>query len=253
MRLSSFLLLSTSLFFNAACVSPTPPPPSASETIPVIKEDFAKILEVNFRGQFRFGDGKGYFQACGDDQEFPVKVATGLSNIYEQITATKFTPVYIEFAGEITFPDIRDPQSDALMRIDRVHHMALAKTSLQCAKPTTNFLFKGKGEAPYWRLTVNENKLFFAAKGSNRVLDLQDANFKTTQINQIQTTNEKGERLTLMIRPGHCYNLNMKEYWGYTTKVDSPWGEFNGCGEPGWPSSDFSFSGYYLNTTADKT
>ncbi len=253
MRISSFLLLSSTLLFNAACVSPTPPASVETKSPPVIKEDFSKILEVSFRGQLTLGDGKAYFQACGDGKELPVEVDTGLKNIYEQISATKFTPMYVEFVGEITFPKIKDTQSDALMRIDRVHHMALAKTSLQCAKPTTNFLFKAKGEEPYWRLTLNENKLIFATKGSNRVLELQNANFETTQINRIKTTNKKGERLSLIILPGHCYNLNMQEYWGYITEVDSISGKFSGCGEPGWPATDFNFSGYYLNTTPDKT
>ena len=253
MRLSGFLLLSSSLFFNTACISPTAPSSPASAATPVIKADFAKILDVNFRGQFSLDGDKGYFQACGDDKAFPVEVGIELSNIYAQITATKSLPVYIEFVGEIIFPKVTTPQPQAQIRIDRVHHMALAKTSLQCAKPTTNFLFKAKGEDPYWRLTINKNKLFFAAKGSNRVLDLQDVNFKTMQINRLQTTNKKGERLNLIIRPGQCYSLNMKEYWGYSTKVDSISGEFSGCGEPGWPDIDFNFSGYYLNITPDKT
>lgn len=253
MRLLSFLLLSSSLFFNAACVSPTSLPSPAPETIPVIKEDFSKILESNFRGHFSFGDGKGYFTACDSEQDFPVIVSSALSNIYEQITPTKFTSVYIEFVGEITFPPINSPQSDALMRIDRVHHMALAKTSLQCAKATHGFLFKAKGEEPYWRLNIDQDRLLFATQASNRAYQIQNSNFNTTQTNHIKTNNERGERLSLGIQPGHCYNLKMKEYWGFTAKVDSVWGEFTGCGEPGWPMDYRDFAGYYLNITPSKT
>jgi len=252
MRLLSFFLLSSSLFFNAACVSPTSAPSTAPEKIPVIKEDFSKILESNFRGHFSFEDGKGYFTTCDSGQDFPVTVNSSLINIYEQITSAQATPVYIEFVGEITFPQIHEPQSDALMRIDRVHHMARPKTSLQCAKATHDFLFKAKGEDPYWRLNIDQNRLLFATQASNRAYQIQHSKFNTTQTNHINTNNEQGERLSLRIQPGHCYNLKMKEYWGFTANVDSVWGEFSGCGEPGWPIDFHDFAGYYSNITPSK-
>jgi putative lipoprotein len=253
MRLLSFLLLSSSLLFNAACVSPTStvsPPP---DKITVIKEDFSTILDSNFRGYFSFTDGKGYFTTCDSGQDFPVIVNAALTNIYQQITPEKSTPVYIEFVGEITFPAINTPPSDPLMRIDRVHHMALPKASLQCAKATTGFLFKAKGEDPYWRLNIDQDKLHFATQAGNRAYKIQDSNFNSTQTNYIKTNNEQGERLSLRIQPGHCYNLKMKEYWGLTAKVDSVWGEFSGCGEAGWPIDYHDFAGYYLNITPSKT
>ncbi|MFT6926948.1 MAG: putative lipoprotein [Psychromonas sp.] len=257
MRLLSFLLVSSSLFFNAACVSPpltsVPTPTPAAETIPVIKEDFSKILESNFRGHLRFEDGKAYFKACDSEQNFPVKINSAFNNIYEQVTEKKFTPVYLEFIGEITFPPANTAQSNALMRIDTIHHMALPKASLQCAKATHGFLFKAKGDDPYWRLNIDQNKLLFATKASNRAYHIQSSQFNTTQTNHIKTNNEQGERLSLEIQPGHCYNLKMKEYWGFTAKVDSVWGEFSGCGEPGWPVDFRDVSGYYLNTSPFKT
>lgn len=252
MRLSSFLLLSCSLFFNAACVAPTSAPSPAPNKTPVIKEDFSKILESNFRGHFSFADGKGYFTTCDSGQDFPVIVNPVLINIYQQIAPAKPTPVYIEFVGEITFPPINSPQSDALMRIDRVHHMARPKASLQCAKATNGFLFKAKGEDPYWRLNIDQNKLLFATQAGNRAYQIQHSNFNTTQTNHIKTNNKRGERLSLRIQPGHCYNLKMKEYWGFTAAVDSVWGEFSGCGEPGWPVDFRDVSGYYLNITPSK-
>jgi putative lipoprotein len=255
MRLSSFFLLSSSLLLNVACVSQNTPPPLASETaaIPIIKEDFSKILDSNFRGHLRFDDGKGYFTSCDSEQNFPVKVNSSLNNIYEQITAKKTTPVYIEFVGEIIFPQTNTPQSDALMSIDIVHHMALPKSSLQCAKATAGFIFKAEGDNPYWRLNIDNNKLLFATQASNRAYRLQSSHFNTTQTNYIKTNNDRGERLSLKIQPAHCYNLKMHEYWGFTTQVDSVWGEFTGCGEPGWPADFRDVSGYYLNISPSKT
>ncbi|WP_019616249.1 hypothetical protein [Psychromonas ossibalaenae] len=253
MRISS-LLLSVPLFLTVACSS-TPPekPKPEPEQKQVIREEFAKILEGNFRGQLSLGDGKGYFKACDTNEEFPVDANFTLRNIYEQISASKYTPVYVEFTGEIIFPAKGDKKSDAAMRIDRVHHMALAKASLQCAKPVDTFLFNANGDDPYWRLNINDQQLFFATKARNQAYNVKHSNFRTTQINNISTTNEQGQRLKLTIEPGHCYNLKNKEYWGYTTKVDTVWGEFNGCGEPGWPISDLVFTGFYLNKTESKT
>lgn len=253
MRLLSVFLLGSSLLFNAACVSPTLDVSPAPEKIPVINEDFSKILDTNFRGHFSFSDGKGYFTACGSEQNFPVIVNSALSKIYEQITPEKSAPVYIEFVGEITFPPINSSPSNALIRIDRVHHMALPKASLQCAKATNGFLFKAKGEEPYWRLNIDQDKLHFATQASNRAYQIQNSNFNTTQTNYIKTNNERGERLSLRIQPGDCYNLKMKEYWGLTAKVDSIWGEFTGCGESGWPIDYHDFAGDYLNITPTKT
>lgn len=117
--------------------------------------------------------GKGYFTACDSKQNFPVIVNAALTIIYEKITQEKSTPVYIEFVGEVTLPPINTPQSDALMRIDTIHHMAQPKTSLQCAKATHGFLFKAKGDNPYWRLNVDKNKILFATQASNRVYQIQ--------------------------------------------------------------------------------
>lgn len=252
MRLLSFLLLSISLLFNAACVSKTSTVSTTPEKMPVIKEKFSKILDSNFRGYFSFGDGKGYFTACDSEQDFPVIVNPVLSHIYEQISSAKSTPVYIEFIGEITFPAINTPPSNALMRIDRVQHMALPKASLQCAKATHNFLFKAKGENPYWRLNLDQDRLHFATQAGNRAYQIQNSNFNSTQTSYIKTNNEQGERLSLKIQPDHCYNLKMKEYWGLTANVDSVWGDFSGCGETGWPIDYRDFAGDYLNITPFK-
>jgi putative lipoprotein len=246
----SFLLLTTTLFL-VAC-SATPPPVKSAGEKPaeiIIKKDFSKILEGNFRGQFSLGDGKGYFKSCDANKEFSVHANFILRNVYEQITSMPYTPVYIEFAGEITFPIDKSDKPDAIMRVDRVHHMALAKASLQCAKPIDTFLFKAKGDEPYWRLSVDNQQLFFSTKASNKAYEVEDANFRTTQINSITTTDKKGQKLKLNIQPGHCYDLKNKEYWGYTTKVESIWGEYSGCGEPGWPIEDQLFTGFYLNST----
>jgi len=250
--LRSFMFLSRLLLISApllliACSS-TPPPVKVEKPAPVIiKEEFAKVLEGNFRGQFSFGDGKGYFKACDANKEFIVDADASLRNIYEQITSKKYNPVYIEFVGEIVFPKKSNKKSDAVIRIDRVHHMALAKASLQCAKPIDNFLFKAKGSEPYWRLNIDAQKLFFATKASNQVYQVKDTNFSTTQINRVKSISQQGQRLNLVIQPNHCYDLKNKEYWGYSAKIDSVWGKLNGCGEPGWPIIEQDFTGYYLN------
>jgi len=251
MRLS-LLLLSIPLFFTAAC-SNTPPPAEIKVSPVIVKEDFSKILDSNFRGQLSLGDGKAYFKMCATDQEFAVDGKAALRNIYEQLTSTKLTPVYIEFSGEIVFTESVSNKQGALMRIDRVHHMALPKISLQCEKPINNFQFKAKGDEPYWRLNISGQKLFFATKARNQVYQVQDANFKTTQINHVKSSNNEGQRLNLTIQPDNCYDLKNKEYWGYSAKVDSVWGEFTGCGEPGWPIIEQNYSGYYLYKSPSKT
>jgi len=246
----SLLLLAAPLFL-IACSTTSPPPNLAKEAkpTPIIKKDFARILEGNFRGLFSFGNGQGYFKACNTNKEFSVNNNLALRNIYEQLTSTPYTPVYIEFTGEITFSKPSQDKENTLMRIDRVHHMALAKASLQCAKAVDNFLFKAQGDDPYWRINIDKDHLFFSTKASNQSYDVKDANFRTTQINHINTVNKKGQRLKLTIQPGHCYNLKNREYWGYTTSVTSQWGEYLGCGEPGWPIEDQAFTGYYLSTS----
>tara|TARA_R110001583_G_scaffold6618_2_gene33538 strand:- start:10512 stop:12044 length:1533 start_codon:yes stop_codon:yes gene_type:complete len=244
-------LLFTAPFFLIACS--TPPPPIVApviEEIPasIIKQPFSNLLGANYRGQFSLGDGEGYFKACDANEEFSVDANFILRNIYEQISPIPFTPVYIEFTGEITFPKINATDSEPTMRVDRVHHMALAKASLQCNKPIDTFLFKANGDNPYWRLSIDNKELFFSTKASNQAYEVDDSDFRTTQINSITTVDKEGKKLKLKIQPGHCYDLKNKAYWGYTAKVESIWGEYSGCGEPGWPIEEQLFTGYYLNT-----
>jgi putative lipoprotein len=255
MRLIPLIL--TAPFFLLACS--TPPPqivaPVIVEEIPasIVKQPFAKILDANFRGQFSLGEGKGFFKACDANKEFAVDPNFILRNIYEQVSPIPFTPVYIEFTGEITFPSVESGSSEATMRVDRVHHMALAKASLQCDKPIDTFLFKANGDNPYWRLNIDNQELYFSTKASNKAYEVDEADFRTTQINNITTTNKEGQQLKLKIQPGHCYDLKNKAYWGYTTQVNSIWGEYSGCGEPGWPIEEQLFTGYYLNNQNDVT
>ena len=187
-----FLLLSSSLLFNAACVSKASIVSSEPDKTPVIKVDFAKMLDSNFRGYLSVGDDKGYFTACDSGQDFPVIVNSALSNIYTQITSEKSSPVYIEFVGGITFPAINMPSSDALMRIDRAHHMARPKASLQCAKATHGFLFKAKGEDPYWRLNINQDRLHFATQASNSAYHIQNLTARKQTILKPTMNRESG-------------------------------------------------------------
>ena len=249
MRLSR-LLLTTPLFLIAC--SSTPPPqveaPVVKEPTPVIKQDFSKVLESNFRGQLTLSNGKGYFKACDTSQEFYVDATPAISDIYKKIASTSFTPVYVEFAGEITFTQPKSKDNNVEMRIDRVHHMALAKASLQCAKPVDTFQFRATGDEPYWRINIDKEQLYLSTKASNQAYDVENSNFRSTEVNKVYAANKKAQKLKLNIQPGHCYDTKNNEYWGYKTEVDSVWGEFNGCGEPGWPVNDQPITGYYLST-----
>lgn len=254
MRLSALLI--TASLFLVACNSTPPVVSDIEKTVPtpIIKKNFSTVPGGNFRGQFSLAkNGQGYFKACDADKEFLITANATLRNIYEQITSTPDTPVYLEFAGEISFPQSTNTKSNVIMRVDRVHHMALAKASLQCNKPIDSFLFKANGDNPYWRLSVDNQQLFFSTKASNQAYNVEDTDFISTQINTITTTNEKGQHLTLKIQPGHCYELKNKEYWGYVTKVDSAWGEYSGCGEPGRPIEDQLFTGTYLSSNNNIT
>ena len=251
MRLSR-LFLATPLFLMAC--SSTPPPISVVEKpTPITKQNFSSILESNFRGQLTLGNGKGYFKACDTSQEFSVEVSAALYSIYKEIAPTPFTPVYIEFAGEITFKQSKQKNNNNInIRIDRVHHMALAKASLQCAKPIDTFQFRASGVEPHWRINIDKEQLFFSTKASNQAYDVENSNFRSTQVNYVSASNKKAQTLKLTIQPGHCYVPKNNEYWGYITQVNSVWGEFNGCGEPGWPIDDHPIIGYYLSSN-DKT
>jgi len=251
MRLS--LLLLTTPLFIIACSAP-PPTPVEEKPIPIVtKQNFSQVLESNFRGQFIYGDGKGYFKACDTNQEFSVNANFSVDKIYQKIASTPYTPVYVEFAGEISFSKAAKKEDNVVIRMDRVHHMALAKASLQCAKPIDTFLFRASGDDPHWRINIDNEKLFFSTKASNQAYDVENSNFRSTQINYVYATNKKGQKLKLAIQPGHCYDPKNNEYWGYITKVNSVWGAFEGCGEPGWPIKDQSIIGYYLSNSNNTT
>lgn len=257
MRLSH-LLLSMPVLFIVACSSPTPPKNEVAIKEQVLtKEKFTQVLGMNFRGQINFIDDRAVLTTCENEQTYTLDSKAPLMDIYRQINPKGMDPVYIEFTGEIVFSDVRAIQPDALIRVDNIHHMALTKNSLQCAKPVDRFMFKAKSDHPYWRLNINDQNLFFAIKKSNQAYQVQSDNFQTKEMSQIKSVNDKGQRLNLTIKPEHCFNLHNKEYWGYSAHVVSIWGKFDGCGEAGWPEIEQDFSGYYLNkstsTSSDLT
>jgi len=252
MRLSYPLLISTSLItLLSACAST--PPETNTETIseeltaPQVTP-FSHILGTSFRGQLSYKNNQAYFTPCDDPAQYPIQTAEPLANIYQQIGNSKSEPIYIEFAGEISFAD-KKSSSSIVTRIDKVHHMAPAKSSLQCAKATDNFSFKATGDMPYWRINIHEDQLYFAAKTSNQSYTITNSKIESDKQHLLHATNEDGQRLTLKIEPGQCYLSDHKEYWGYTTKVESVDGQFFGCGELGELDNDQSYSGEYFSQT----
>ena len=218
----------------------------ASTPLAVYKA-FSKVSEGSFRGQLTFQDNNAYFETCDDQQQHKIITDTALQDIYNKITNNTDKPVYLEFAGEIIFTEGNTSVSSVNHRVDRIHHMALAKLSLQCAKPLNTFRYKAKGDDPYWRINMHDNKLFFATKASNQSYTLGDSKFETAKINLLKSSNKMGQTLTLKIQPGHCYMLNDKEYWGYVTEAKTIYGNFIGCGEAGNLNNEQSFQGHYLS------
>lgn len=217
------------------------------QTPVVINKAFSKVSEGSFRGQLSYQGNKINFESCADQQQYQIITKTALQDIYNKITNNTDMPVYIEFAGEINFPEKNTATSSVIVRLDRINHMALAKASLQCAKTLNTFRFKAKGDTPYWRINMHDNKFFFATKVSNQSYTLDNANIELTQINQLKSSNQEGQKLTLKIQPGHCYMQGNKEYWGYITEAKTIYGNFTGCGEPGRLKNYQSFQGYYLS------
>ena len=255
-----------SLFFTApfalilsACTITQPQTQNKTQTSTpqlteeVVHKAFSSILENSFRGQLTTENNKFYFQACEDDQQYTIVTDTELATIYKKISNNTQQPVYIEFAGEINFTTNKRAKNPVALRVDRIHHMALAQSSLQCAKPLNTFRFKAKGEDPYWRINMHDNQLFFATKASNQSYLLGNANFEATQINHLKSSNAEGQQLALNIQPGHCYMSDDKEYWGYITEAETVYGHFSGCGEPGWLETSTTFAGYYLKAATNQS
>ena len=251
-------LLFTSPFIIAlAACSSNPPPTRTVASIPeesvIMHKEFSDVIGSSFRGQFIYENGDSTFIACDSEQEYDVINNNALLKVYDKISKKSSDPVYIEFSGEISFPKKITSTSSVVIRADRLHHMALAKASLQCAKPVDTFNFKAKGEVPYWRINMHEHKLFFATKVSNQSYTLEKATFNSSETskllktNRLSSSNKDGQQLLLDIMPGDCYMNDGKEYWGYNTKATSIHGIFTGCGEPGHLTTDQAFQGYYLS------
>lgn len=252
MRISHYIFIATPLLATlVSCATPPEKPAQPVAQPEVIKRDFSSVKDTSFRGQLSFDGEQARYTPCNSKYSYPVRNNVVLKDVYKQITGNQDKPVYAEFDGEISFNRNNDAKSAVLLRVDQLHHMALAKASLQCAKPNDSYDFKAQGDAPYWRINMQEQKLFFATKASNQSYLLKDADFKASQSNLLKSENEDGQPLLLSIEPAHCFTNNATEYWGYTTKAETIFGTFTGCGEPGRLSIEQDISGFYLNKQAN--
>ena len=251
---SSFLLIAPLILILSACSSTTSSNSTtqikdtvATPVPDIIHKDFANILEGNFRGQLRYKNNKPYFQSCDDPQQYQVIAEAQLKEVYKKIDDNKDDPVYIEFTGQIIFPKNKRSKTSVVVDLDHINHMASTKTSLQCAKAIDTFSFKAKGNDPYWRINIHDNKLFFATKASNQSYTVTKSTIESTKQRKLTAIKSDGQTLSLKIEPGDCYVPENKEYWGYITVVESIHGKFSGCGELGQLTSDQSFTGEYLS------
>ena len=251
---SSFLLITPLILVLSACSSTTSSTSTTQvkETVitptpEIIHKDFSNILDGNFRGQLSYKNNKPYFQSCDDPQQYQVITETALNDVYNKIDEDNGEPVYIEFAGQIVFPKSKKSKSSVMVELDRINHMASTKTSLQCAKATDTFSFKAKGNDPYWRINIHDNKLFFATKASNQSYTVTNSTVESTKQQVISAIKSDEQRLSLTMQPGSCYVSDNKEYWGYLAVVESIHGKFSGCGELGQLTSEQPFTGEYLS------
>lgn len=248
MRLPQHIVIFTPFILSLASCASAPVKVQEKPAEPeVVTRDYARVKDTSFRGQLKFENNQAIYTPCNSDTQYQISKNDILQSVYNKVTDNQQKPVYIEFDGEITFNKDSNSQSAVLLRIDKTHHMALAKASLQCAKPIDSYDFKAQGNDPYWRINMQEQKLFFATKASNQSYLLNDANFKASQSNRLKSVNEDGQPLILSIEPGHCYTKDSKDYWGYITKAETTFGVFTGCGEPGRLSTEQNISGYYLS------
>jgi len=250
MRYSHPLLLAIlALLVLSACSSTRSKIKENLAFLGVNYHDYSHITDSYFRGQLYFDGDQAYFKSCEGNFEYEVIENDDLNDIYENITDSEDSeaPVYIEFMGEIIFHDHGGDDSQVEIGVEAIHHMSVAKVSLQCAKATDTFDFKAKGESPYWRINVHQNELFFATKAGNQSYQINGFTLDKTDINYFEGINQEGEHLFLEILPKQCYMQNKKEYWSYSTKVSTIYGEFWGCGESGQQTNITLFKGEYEN------
>lgn len=257
---SSFLLITPLILVLSACSSTTSPSSTTqikekviTPTPEVPHKVYSNILDGNFRGQLSYKNNKPYFQSCNDPQQYQVITDTALNDVYDKIDGNEGEPVYIEFTGQIVFPKSKKSKTSVLVSLDRLDHMASTKTSLQCAKATDTFSFKAKGNDPYWRINIHDNKLFFATKASNQSYTVTKSTIESTRQRELMAIKSDGQTLSLKIEPGNCYVPENKEYWGYIALIESVHGKFSGCGELGQLTSDQSFTGEYLSQSKQQS
>jgi len=242
------------MLLSACSATTTSQPLEAIEKVappPIERTAFSNVLDGHFRGQLSYEDGQAVFESCHSEKKLAIKDNSTLQSIYKKLTINQDESVYIEFTGEIVFPSKNDREHDAEMRVDHIQHMALTKVSLQCAKSVDSFNFKAEGTDPYWRIDMQDNKVYFATKASNQSYTLENSNFRSVQTNYLKNENNSEKHLLLTIEPGHCYMMDNKKYWGYTTKASNEYGVFTGCGEPGRLKDEQQFAGYYFNQAED--
>jgi len=250
MRFSHPLLLVAPVILAlSACSSTTSRIKENLAFLGVNYKAYSQVSEASFRGQLNYDGDQAYFKSCDSEIEYEISDNEELYDIYDTIidAQDEEDPVYIEFSGEVNFPDHYNSDSPIVIDVERVHHMAAKKISLQCAKAIDTFDFKAKGNDPYWRINAHEQTLFFANKASNESYQLDKIELSTSSVNYLKGVNDKGEQLFLEITPEHCYMLDNQEYWGFRTQINSIYGEFNGCGESGHLSNVALFKGEYVN------
>jgi len=213
---------------------------------------FSSVIEDSFRGQLYYDGDNAHFLSCNNEVYYNINKNKALHNIYQNITDDNDEPVYVEFSGELVFSENEKSTSSVNINVQEIYHMALAKASLQCAKPTDNFKFKAKGDTPYWRINISDNTVFFATKAINQSYPLKTLEKNNNGTYLLVTNNTEEEQFTLEVIPEHCYTQNGKEYWGYQATVQSLYGEFTGCGEFGHINNNRHFTGYYLSQYQDQ-
>lgn len=247
----SLLLVAPIILVLSACSSTTSKIKENLSFLGVNYKSYSEVSGTKFRGHLHYVDDQAYFKSCNSNLEYEITNNDDLYDIYETITdeQNEEEPVYIEFSGAINFSDHDESNSPVIIQVDQVQHMVITKNSLQCAKATDTFDFKAKGNTPYWRVSGHNKQLFFAAKVGNELYQLDNLALQSDTANHLKGVNDKGEQLFIDITPQHCYMLDNKEYWGFSTTVDSIYGEYNGCGELGHSNNTDLFKGEYFNQT----
>jgi uncharacterized membrane protein len=193
-----------------------------------------------FRGHYTFGHEVRSFRPCGSsdktDEAWVIDQTGGrLREAYEELTSAPYQPIYVEVAGTGGEAPAEGFGADYARSLSVTDLRRAALEGKGCAEELSGFLFRVRGNEPFWNVSIAESGISFSMMDGPRRLEFPYNSAEADVYSSALVT--VPHRVEVRLEKRDCADSMSGERFSYTATAVYDGKQLSGCAYEGLPNS----------------